>query len=315
MRGDPQVGAPAYRQGVAPKIGFQDTATVFKEGQKSCVPTGCYDDVLVTRETNPAIRSCYVYHIYWLSYICCRPGSGLAPVRADHASSSAKNGFPAVASVTRRSGPRQLEGDPLLQQAVERGQADGPSETRSMRSSGNDRASSTPAVFSAADDDSRANPCARRAGGAVRSPERSPTTDRATAGRPVRRRRSMLGEQVQDISDGQPDRPLIGRLGSRLRHQQRDLERTTARRQQGPRDLLHDALEQVPESGERQRRLALDASVRKNPAETPLRLLDTGLPEDRLADPCLAREHERARAVADARDERAGPHSAPRRAR
>ncbi len=53
MRGDPQVGAPAYRQGVAPKIGFQDTATVYKEGQKSCVPTGCYDDVLVTRETNP----------------------------------------------------------------------------------------------------------------------------------------------------------------------------------------------------------------------------------------------------------------------
>ena len=26
---------------------------MFKEGQKSCVPTGCYDNVLVTRETNP----------------------------------------------------------------------------------------------------------------------------------------------------------------------------------------------------------------------------------------------------------------------
>ena len=102
---------------------------------------------------------------------------------------------------------------------------------------------------------------------------------------------------MQDISDGQPDRALIWRLGSRLRHQQRDLERTTARRQQGRGDLLHNAVEHVRESGERQRRLALDAPVRKNPAETPLRLHDTGLPQHGLADPGLARENERARAV------------------
>jgi hypothetical protein len=53
MRGDPQVGTPSYHQGIAPKIGFQDVAKVAKTGQRNCVPTGCYKDVLVTDETNP----------------------------------------------------------------------------------------------------------------------------------------------------------------------------------------------------------------------------------------------------------------------
>jgi len=54
MRGDPKTGTPKYHQGLAPKIGFQDVATVTKTGQHNCVPTDCYDDVLVTDETNPA---------------------------------------------------------------------------------------------------------------------------------------------------------------------------------------------------------------------------------------------------------------------
>jgi hypothetical protein len=53
MRGDPQPGTPRYRQGFAPTIGFADVAFVQKTDQKSCVPTGCYEDVLVTDETNP----------------------------------------------------------------------------------------------------------------------------------------------------------------------------------------------------------------------------------------------------------------------
>jgi hypothetical protein len=53
MRGDPQVGTTRYRQGYAPTIGFADVAMVVKTGQHSCVPVGCYDDVLVTDETNP----------------------------------------------------------------------------------------------------------------------------------------------------------------------------------------------------------------------------------------------------------------------
>jgi hypothetical protein len=53
MRGNPQPGTPRYRQGFAPTIGFADVAFVVKSGQRACVPTGCYDDVLITDETNP----------------------------------------------------------------------------------------------------------------------------------------------------------------------------------------------------------------------------------------------------------------------
>jgi hypothetical protein len=53
MRGDPRPGTPSYMQGVAPKIGFGDTAKVVGFEKRRCVPVGCYDDVLVVDETNP----------------------------------------------------------------------------------------------------------------------------------------------------------------------------------------------------------------------------------------------------------------------
>jgi len=53
MRGNPRPGTGTYRQGYAPTIGFGDVAFVAKTGQRACVPTGCYDDVLITDETNP----------------------------------------------------------------------------------------------------------------------------------------------------------------------------------------------------------------------------------------------------------------------
>jgi hypothetical protein len=53
MRGNPKVGTPSYHHGLVPKIGFADIAKVYKTGQRNCVPTGCYEDVLVTDETNP----------------------------------------------------------------------------------------------------------------------------------------------------------------------------------------------------------------------------------------------------------------------
>jgi hypothetical protein len=53
MRGDPQPGTGPYRQGLAPTIGFGDVAFVLKTNQRTCVPVGCFDDVLVTDETNP----------------------------------------------------------------------------------------------------------------------------------------------------------------------------------------------------------------------------------------------------------------------
>jgi hypothetical protein len=53
MRGDPQPGTPSYMQGVAPRIGFGDTAKVLKYQTKQCVPVDCYENVLVVDETNP----------------------------------------------------------------------------------------------------------------------------------------------------------------------------------------------------------------------------------------------------------------------
>jgi hypothetical protein len=53
MRADPRAGTPSYRQGWAPKIEFGDKAKVFQTGARSCVPVGCYRNVLVIDETNP----------------------------------------------------------------------------------------------------------------------------------------------------------------------------------------------------------------------------------------------------------------------
>jgi hypothetical protein len=54
MRADPRPNTPSYRHGFAPAIDFRDVAKVVKLGQRRCVPTGCYKNVLVTDETNPA---------------------------------------------------------------------------------------------------------------------------------------------------------------------------------------------------------------------------------------------------------------------
>ncbi|MEA2148879.1 MAG: hypothetical protein QOD69_709 [Solirubrobacteraceae bacterium] len=53
MRAGPRPGTSSYLQGNAPDIGFGDTAQVKAVGQHSCVPAGCYGDVLVIDETNP----------------------------------------------------------------------------------------------------------------------------------------------------------------------------------------------------------------------------------------------------------------------
>jgi hypothetical protein len=53
MLGRPKIGTPSYRQGLAPSVGFLDCAKVFQRGEKSCVPAGCYNNVLVTDEWSP----------------------------------------------------------------------------------------------------------------------------------------------------------------------------------------------------------------------------------------------------------------------
>jgi hypothetical protein len=53
MLAQPRVGTPTYLQGLAPRVGFKDCATVFATGQRTCVPLRCYDDVLVVDEFAP----------------------------------------------------------------------------------------------------------------------------------------------------------------------------------------------------------------------------------------------------------------------
>jgi hypothetical protein len=104
MLADPRVGTPTYRQGWSPKIEFGDKARVFETGRRDCVPFGCFDDVLVTDETNPfepadghqrkyyaagvgAIRAAPVggkeHEVLVLTRVAHLTGSALAKARAE----------------------------------------------------------------------------------------------------------------------------------------------------------------------------------------------------------------------------------------
>jgi hypothetical protein len=51
MKAEPKLGTPSYSQGYAPPpINWIDRARAYLMGQETCVPAGCYQDVLVTEE-------------------------------------------------------------------------------------------------------------------------------------------------------------------------------------------------------------------------------------------------------------------------
>jgi hypothetical protein len=51
MRADPRAGTPGYAQGYAPPpVNWVDHAKIYRQGVKTCVPAGCYRNVLVIRE-------------------------------------------------------------------------------------------------------------------------------------------------------------------------------------------------------------------------------------------------------------------------
>jgi hypothetical protein len=52
VKADPPYG-PSWPQGWGPEVGWTDRARVFEAGSTTCVPTGCYQDVLVIDEFNP----------------------------------------------------------------------------------------------------------------------------------------------------------------------------------------------------------------------------------------------------------------------
>jgi hypothetical protein len=53
MIGNAQLRTPEYLQGWSPEIEFLDCAKVSKMQQRTCVPSGCYDDVMVIDERSP----------------------------------------------------------------------------------------------------------------------------------------------------------------------------------------------------------------------------------------------------------------------
>jgi hypothetical protein len=53
MLGDPQLGTPEYLQGWSPDIEFLDCAKVSKMQQRTCVPVGCYENVIIIDERSP----------------------------------------------------------------------------------------------------------------------------------------------------------------------------------------------------------------------------------------------------------------------
>jgi hypothetical protein len=52
MKADPQPGTPDYPQGWGPKVDWTDRGLVDKLVQEVCVPAGCYQNVLVIKETS-----------------------------------------------------------------------------------------------------------------------------------------------------------------------------------------------------------------------------------------------------------------------
>jgi hypothetical protein len=55
MKADPQPGTPSYSEGYAPPpYNWTDRGKVEQTGQKTCVPAGCYNNVLVIAESSKA---------------------------------------------------------------------------------------------------------------------------------------------------------------------------------------------------------------------------------------------------------------------
>jgi hypothetical protein len=64
MRAAPRPGTSDYSQGLGPAVEYADRAKVRKLGERTCVPAGCYEDVLVTEEwdqADPAARQVKYY--------------------------------------------------------------------------------------------------------------------------------------------------------------------------------------------------------------------------------------------------------------
>jgi len=65
VKANPQLGRPAYSMGFAPPpFYWDDYAKTYKMGQKTCVPAGCFENVLVTDEFEPGVPGAHQLKYY-----------------------------------------------------------------------------------------------------------------------------------------------------------------------------------------------------------------------------------------------------------
>jgi hypothetical protein len=91
MQAEPRPGTPSYLQGSAPAIKFADRARVRSAGARTCVPAGCYGNVLVMEEWTPEEPGARQLKYYAPGVGNVRVGftsgsqrEGLALVKVDH---------------------------------------------------------------------------------------------------------------------------------------------------------------------------------------------------------------------------------------
>jgi hypothetical protein len=100
MRAEPRPDTPSYAQGYAPPpINWVDRGRVYKDGQKTCVPVGCYEDVLVIEEFERNKPGAYQLKYY-------APGVGDVRVGWRGPEEEEKEGLELVRNV--RLGPEEL---------------------------------------------------------------------------------------------------------------------------------------------------------------------------------------------------------------
>jgi hypothetical protein len=64
IKATPEPGARSYSQGWGPEVDWTDRARVHQVGQRTCVPAGCYENVLVTDETSKEEPGAHQYKYY-----------------------------------------------------------------------------------------------------------------------------------------------------------------------------------------------------------------------------------------------------------
>jgi hypothetical protein len=100
MRTNPRAGTPSYPQGYAPPpVNWVDHAKVYRRGVKTCVPAGCFRNVLVIREFETGKPDAYQVKYY---------ARGLGNVRVGWAGSRDKDNEVLVLTKVVHLGPTGL---------------------------------------------------------------------------------------------------------------------------------------------------------------------------------------------------------------